>query len=198
MQEKDPYILAAMDGQELNAQDQTIIAPKPGIRDEPTAFFFVLFGLVFEALATSSADTSSSATTRQDTIVAALLALKNLVRPEYSGKAILEPTTFDEFITLCYRLSMTESAAVQIHLVEMLTILAISQQRGETCVFFPIFNDNACLWICAVMPYPWLRHRLTACAFVRNLRDISRPTPMAQLSVSTTLLNQGLRSQYLV
>lgn len=123
----DPYILAAMDGRELSLSH----GPKgpPTTRDEPAAFFFVIFGLVYEALATSSAESNLTASTRPSTIIAALQALKCLVRPEYSGKAILESATFDEFISLCYRMAMTESASTQVHLVEMLAILVANQDK---------------------------------------------------------------------
>jgi hypothetical protein len=122
----DPHIHAAMDGQEFYAR------AKPesiGRREEPTAFFFVIFGLVYEALATSSAESTSAASVRQALVIAALQALKSLVRPEYSGKAIREPTIFEEFISLCYRIAMTESAKIQVHLVEMLSIFAASQDQ---------------------------------------------------------------------
>jgi hypothetical protein len=126
MQAHDPHILAAMDGQEVG-NDSKSHPPESSKREDPTAFFFVIFGLVYEALATSSADSISATSTRQAIVIAALQALKSLVRPEYSGKAMMEPTTFDEFISLCYRMGMTESASIQVHLVEMLSILAASQ-----------------------------------------------------------------------
>jgi len=121
MQASDPDILAAMDGTEVNEQKKNAILTAE--RKDPTAFFYVLFGLVYEALATSSADATPS-TIRQSAVISAVQALKCLVRPEYSGNAILEPTIFDEFIGLCYRLGMTEAPAVQVHLVEMLAIFA--------------------------------------------------------------------------
>lgn len=129
MQTRDPYILAAMDGQELSQGDPSPSQSIP--RDEPTAFFFVIFGLVYEALATASADSTSATSTRQVAVISALQALKCLVLPEYSGKAILEPTIFDEFISLCYRMAMTESAGIQVHLIEMLTILAGAHQEDQ-------------------------------------------------------------------
>lgn len=122
----DLHIHAAMDGQEFHSR------AKPsnlGKHEEPTTFFFVIFGLVYEALATSSAESTSAASARQALVISALQALKSLVRPEYSGRAIREPTIFEEFISLCYRIAMTESAKVQVHLVEMLSIFAASQDH---------------------------------------------------------------------
>ena len=129
MEAKDPHILAAMDGKEVdkhNPQSQVIAITD---RKEPTAFFFVVFGLVYEAIATASADTSSES---RSGVISALTALKFLVRPEYSGQAIMEPTIFEEFISLCYRIGMTETAGIQIHLIEMLAIFAAAQQHSQS------------------------------------------------------------------
>lgn len=129
MQAGDLHVLAAMDGREVSqevAESSTDVS-----REAPTAFFFVIFGLVYETLATASADSSSSMSARNSTVVAALQALKCLVRPEYSGKAVMEPTISEEFISLCYRMAMTETASVQVHLVEMLAILAATQDRDS-------------------------------------------------------------------
>ncbi|KAG5650911.1 hypothetical protein H0H81_010574 [Sphagnurus paluster] len=105
----DPFTLAAMDGQE----------PSPDIKalancEEPPTFFFIVFGLVYEVSVTSSADPSASPA-RQSLVVSALQALKCVVRPEYSGKAIEEPTIFEDLFSLCYRIAMTEPANIQIH-----------------------------------------------------------------------------------
>jgi hypothetical protein len=132
MQANDPHILAAMDGQELG---KDMKAPaKEARREEPTMFFYIVFGLVYEALATASAESGSSVTSRQTTVTAALQTLKCLVRPEYAGKAIMEPAIFDEFISLCYRMAMTEPAPIQIHLVEVLAIIAATQDQAAGSV----------------------------------------------------------------
>lgn len=132
MEANDPHVLAAMDGRELGPNVKPP-APKPD-NTEPTAFFYIIFGLVYEALSTASED-SSGGSQRQTTVIPALRALKCLVRPEYAGKAILEPTIFDEFTSLSYRLAMTEPANVQVHLVEMLSSFA-STQKSSPCVYF--------------------------------------------------------------
>lgn len=125
MQASDPHILAAMDGKEYSETSKDLVLVND--RKEPAAFFFVIFGLVYEALATSSADSSTTTAARQSGVTSALQALKCLVRPEYSGTAIMEPTIFEEFISLCYRMGMTESAGIQVHLVQMLAVFAASQ-----------------------------------------------------------------------
>jgi HEAT repeat-containing protein 5 len=129
MQAKDTYILAAMDGKEPADGPPVDVSRQPA-RDDPVAFFYVVFGLVYETLASSSPESSSNALAREASVIAALQTLKCLVRPEYAGTAILEPTIFDEFISMSYRLAMIEGAAVQIHLVEMLAIFAATQDRA--------------------------------------------------------------------
>lgn len=124
MEAADPYVLASMDGAELDTKN---VSTQSVVPEEPRAFFFVIFGLVYEALATSSAESTLTTFARQPAIIASLQALKYLVRPEYSGKALLEPANFDEFINLCYRMAMTESAGIQVHLVETLIALAACQ-----------------------------------------------------------------------
>lgn len=144
MQAQDRHILAAMDGNEAGSDDKDPIPS--GDRKEPTAFFYVIFGLVYEALATSSADTTSSSN-RQYAVISALQALKCLIRPEYSGNALMEPTIFDEFISLCYRMGMTEAPAIQVHLVEMLAIFAQSSVSVDSLTLTS--PPAHCLRICS-------------------------------------------------
>ena len=120
----DPYILAAMDG--LDTTESKTTQKTNRDRDEPTAMFFALFGLIYEALVTSSADANPSTKIQQNSVIA-LEALKSLVKPEYSGKVLLEPTILDEFTGLCYRMALTESALVQVHLVEAVASFANGQ-----------------------------------------------------------------------
>lgn len=148
MQANDPHILAAMDGKEYSEASKNLILAND--RKEPAAFFFVIFGLVYEALATSSADSTTTAA-RQSGVTSALQALKCLVRPEYSGTAIREPTIFEEFISLCYRMGMTESAGIQVHLVQMLAVFAASHSSSAAgSDVLTLTSPTAhCLRICA-------------------------------------------------
>ena len=128
MQLNDPYIYAAMDGRETTGtlpQSQE----KDTNREEPTLMFYPLFGLVYEALATSANDDSSS--NSNQTKLICLHILTSLVKPEYSGKALLEPGVFEELTGLCYRMAVTESAAVQIRLVQAIASFASSQGRDR-------------------------------------------------------------------
>lgn len=116
MNRSDQSISAAILGKEVGSSVNGIDSTAEG----PAPLFFPLFGLIYEALATSSPDTSS----RVDTVIACLGALKCLLDPRYSGKALLEPTIFQEFMSLSHRIAMTESAEVLIHLIIVLTTFA--------------------------------------------------------------------------
>lgn len=93
-------------------------------RTEPAPLFFVIFGLIYEALAVSSPQSSGTPNLRGATVAASLRALKCLIDPQYSGTALLEPTVFKEFTSLCYRLAMVENAATLVHLLEVIIVFA--------------------------------------------------------------------------
>lgn len=62
MEANDPHVLAAMDGRELTVTDKL-----PAVKSsnaEPTAFFYIIFGLVYEALSTSVDSSFSSSVKR--------------------------------------------------------------------------------------------------------------------------------------
>ncbi|KAF4622079.1 hypothetical protein D9613_008980 [Agrocybe pediades] len=179
MQAGDKHILAAMDGKELPVEDDKkkeeeelvpAAAPSAAPRTEQTAFFFIIFGLVYEALATSSSSSStassndpsgasssaapssqSSLSSRKNRVLAALRALKCLVKPEYSGGAITaEPTIFEEFVGLCYRIGMTETPDVQAELVGVLVEFASSTSSSQEEDVLSLTSPRAhCLRICA-------------------------------------------------
>ncbi|TFK48336.1 clathrin-coated vesicle protein [Heliocybe sulcata] len=144
MSEKDPNILAAMDGLE----DATKLRTDPSSRKDPTAMFFVLFGLIYDSLASSSIDSSSVQASRRTSEVA-LGALRYLIRPEYSGQALLQPSIFEEFIGLCYRLALTESSEAQIHLLSALTAFATSQGTDASGSISWNAPQARCLRVCA-------------------------------------------------
>lgn len=120
----DKTVLAAMDGQ-VSSAPTSAQESKVSAREEPAAYFFVVFGLVFEALTAS--DSNSSPDTRAS-MTAALDTLKYIVRPEYAGSAVLDLITFDEMMSLVYRMVMTETAAVQTQLVSAVASLASSRR----------------------------------------------------------------------
>ncbi|RDW83878.1 AP-1 complex accessory protein LAA1 [Aspergillus mulundensis] len=92
-------------------------------RDEPVAFFFVLFGLAFEALV----DQSTSASQRMEI----LQALKRILRPIISGNAIYQDAIFSETMDSLDRLALTEGTAVQNVIVEIARNLALDHPSAK-------------------------------------------------------------------
>jgi len=131
MDRDDGGIRAAMDGREPTDDPIKIASTQ-----DPVAFFYVIFGLAYEALASSSTDNVASGSTenqqRQDLMLSSLFALKSLVRPEYCGRALNDPTIFEEFLSLCYRLALTESPPVQSQLVTVIGRWALDHGRKTT------------------------------------------------------------------
>jgi hypothetical protein len=120
----DPHILQAMDGLDPTAAAAPVTKDS---RKDPTECFFVILGLVYEALSNSSSDSASTPETRA-TALTAIQVLTYLVRPEYAGQAILDPPIFDELTALWYRMTMTEPWTIQTYLVGAIASLARSQQ----------------------------------------------------------------------
>jgi HEAT repeat-containing protein 5 len=129
MQLNEEDILLAMNGQEK--QDKSTSIANKGPREEPTVFFYILFGLVFEALS-GSTSSSASGPDQQNEVIASLSLLKSLVRPEYAGNALVGTAVFEEFMSLCYRTAMTESASILVHLLQVMTTLAIVEGQKSS------------------------------------------------------------------
>lgn len=130
MDNNDPFIRVAIDGREPTDANANV-ATNGAASEQPTTFFYVLFGLVFETLATSTPETGLQ--NLRSTIIS-LKALKHLVKPQYAGNAFKDVPIFEELVNLCYRMAMTEPVAVQVHLVDSLASLASSVARGQRCV----------------------------------------------------------------
>lgn len=120
MHDGDAHVLAALDGSEIVTNGMSQSTP----RAEPTALFFVIFGLVYEALA--SPDTDSGSGSRTISVVG-LKCLKYLVMPQYSGHALLDQANFDELVSLFYRMTITEPSIVVVHILEVISSLVVSQ-----------------------------------------------------------------------
>ena len=85
-------------------------------RDEPAAFFFVLFGIVIEALTLRSGN--DSVHTEAQTL-GILSALKRILRPSVAGTAIFQDIVFSETMELFDRLALTEGLDVQLVMVDI-------------------------------------------------------------------------------
>ena len=92
-------------------------------RDEPVAFFFVLFGLAFEALV----DQSTSSSQR----IEILKALKRILRPVISGNAIYQDAIFSETMDNLDRLVFTEGIPIQNVIVEIARNLSLDHPSAK-------------------------------------------------------------------
>jgi hypothetical protein len=99
-------------------------------REEPVAFFFVLFGLAFESLVDQATTTSQR--------LKILQALKRILRPVISGNAIYQDAIFSETMDTFDRLVLTESTPIQTVIVEIAQNLSLDhpaaksdQERGD-------------------------------------------------------------------
>ena len=127
MEMGDPSIRIALDGGDPLTEE---VAPK--MDDNHTAsFFFVIFGLVFEALSTSAPDAGVQ---KSYTSIIALKALKCLVQNQYAGDAFRDIVVFEELVSLFYRMALTEAVVVQVYLVETLASLATSIAKAQRLV----------------------------------------------------------------
>ena len=97
-------------------------------RDEPAAFFFVLFGIVIEALTTRPASDSQSSESQTLEI---LSALKRILQPSVSGHAIFQDAVFSETVELFDRLALTEGLEVQLLIVEITRDLCLSHPSAR-------------------------------------------------------------------
>ncbi|EEA26898.1 hypothetical protein TMatcc_004818 [Talaromyces marneffei ATCC 18224] len=92
-------------------------------RDEPVAFFFVLFGLAFEALV----DQSISPSQRLEI----LQALAKILRPSVAGNAIYQDAVFSETVDTLDRLVLTEGHNIQTVIVEMARNLSLDHPSAK-------------------------------------------------------------------
>lgn len=116
MQRGDPHILTAMDGMEAPADTPS------SSRTDGVTFYPIILGLAFEALSTGSVDAVNSPTRHLSSSVA-LETLASLVRPEYSGARLFEPSAFTEILGLWYRLTLTEPAEILSALMQAIVSL---------------------------------------------------------------------------
>ncbi|KAF2263668.1 ARM repeat-containing protein [Lojkania enalia] len=114
--EDSEFVFDALDGKTELATPSGNSKPSDiNYRDEPVAFFFVLFGLAFEALAGRPGDLQAS----KEQILEILHALKKILRPSVSGHAIYQEVVFSETMDMLDRLVLTEGLSVQSVIVDI-------------------------------------------------------------------------------
>lgn len=125
MEGGNPLVVAAMDGIEIVAG---VAVPEPALRrSEPTTFFWVLYGLAFEAALASAGDLSSyHPESGTASAIVALSVLAQLVDRRFSGNAVLDGPIFGELLTLLYRLAMIGPPSAQAYCARIVASLVKS------------------------------------------------------------------------
>ncbi|KAK0286536.1 hypothetical protein LTS00_010474 [Friedmanniomyces endolithicus] len=147
--EDSEVVFEALDGKSAEAigndhdgvnGEKGLVRKSTGInyREEPVAFFFVLFGLAFESLAVRSAE--DEATTRQHNLEI-LQALKKILRPSVSGNAVYQEVVFSETVDLLSRMVLTESFGVQSVVVEIARNLCLVHPSSRQGMQTPINGE---------------------------------------------------------
>ncbi|KAK5107568.1 hypothetical protein LTR62_001011 [Meristemomyces frigidus] len=107
-------------------------------REEPVAFFFVLFGLAFEALAVRSSDDEVTTGQRNLDI---LQALNKILRPSVSGSAVYQDVVFSETVNLLSRMVLTESLSVQSVVVDIARNLCLVHPSSRLGLQAPVNGE---------------------------------------------------------
>lgn len=137
--EDSEFVFAALDDKQADAEDG-IIRKQTGInyREEPVAFFFVLYGLAFESLAVRAGD--DDVLTRQRNLDI-LEALKKILRPSVSGNAVYQEVVFAETMDLLDRMILTESLGMQAVIVEIARNLCLVHPSSRQGMQTPINGE---------------------------------------------------------
>ncbi|KAJ6264712.1 hypothetical protein Dda_0862 [Drechslerella dactyloides] len=129
IEQDSEFVFDALDGKSASAPPGSIDKHGINYRDEPVAFFFVLFGIAFEALVGRPGGSEILATKEQ--ILEVLQALKKILHPAVSGHAIYQEAIFTETIDLLDRLVLTEGLPIQLAVVEIARGLCISHPSAR-------------------------------------------------------------------
>lgn len=125
------FVFDALDGKLNNATaNGTTEVDRDDInyRDEPAAFFFVLFGIVIEALTTRP---SNDGQYSESHTLEILSALRRIVRPSVSGHAIFQDSVFSETVELFDRLALTEGLDVQLVIIDIARDLCMAHPSAR-------------------------------------------------------------------
>ena len=124
------FVFDALDGKsDSKAMNGTVSEGQDiNYRDEPVAFFFVLYGLAFEALVTRPNQREAGA---MDQTLEILVALKKILRPSVAGHAIYQDIVFSETMDVFDRLAQTEPFPVQSAIVEITRNLCLSHPSAD-------------------------------------------------------------------
>lgn len=132
IEQDSQFVFDALDGKAPAAGTVSVSGPRDDInyRDEPVAFFFVLFGIAFEALVGGRPGAADSLATKEQTLEI-LLALKKILHPSVCGHAIYQDVIFSETMDLLDRLVLTEPVPVQIAIVDIVRALCVEHPSAR-------------------------------------------------------------------
>ena len=102
----------------------TIPGKDMSFRQEPVAFFFILFGLAFEALVTRAREDPSQA-------LSILHALRKILTPSVSGNAVYDDAVFNETTDTLDRLALTSTTSTQSTLIDIARNLALNHPSAK-------------------------------------------------------------------
>ena len=124
------FVFAALDGKSSQKENGEVekMTSEINYRDEPVAFFFILFGIAFEALMTRP---GSDLQESRDQTLEILLALKKILRPSVCGHAIYQDVVFSETMEVLDRLALTEGMAIRSVIVEITRNLCLCHPSVE-------------------------------------------------------------------
>jgi hypothetical protein len=130
IEQDSQFVFDALDGKSTPPGAVCSSGPRDDInyRDEPVAFFFVLFGIAFEALV-GRPGVDSLATKEQTLEI--LLALKKILHPSVCGHAIYQDVIFSETMDLLDRLVLTEGLAVQSAIIDITRALCVEHPAAR-------------------------------------------------------------------
>ncbi len=127
--EKDSdVVFDALDKKEASAVRVNGVSPiekHMSFREEPVAFFFILFGLAFEALVTRAREETSQAPS-------ILNALRKILTPAVAGNAVYEDTVFDETTDTLERVALTSTSQTQSALINIARNLSLHHPSAKS------------------------------------------------------------------
>ena len=120
-------MFAALDYSDAPDENSVASDAHANYRDEPVAFFFIIYGLCFQTLLRMMNRDDSQA---KHTISIVLDALRKVIRPSISGNAIYKGFVFAETTDLLDRLVLMESSEVQLTVIQIANNLAKYHPSG--------------------------------------------------------------------
>lgn len=129
---KDPIAFRAVDGKDsesVNGDEAGGREGETGGERKPARHFWILSGLAYEALCTTSPTDQGAQRVQTN----ALEAIEGLLQPAVAADALEDQALVDELCHLCYRLVATEPTLVKIYALRVSLQLARAQrQRGAS------------------------------------------------------------------